>query len=114
MIYRNLHLRQKYIFGDTLRKFLWKLNIRIIDSVCVLNSMPKSVYFMLFFAVDKTSSFVTLNPAVNCNRLDFSTRGAYLYSIHISLISFQKNIKDLTKWRPIGLLLHFFFSWLIL
>ena len=39
----------------------------VIDSVCLFNSTPKSVYFMLYFkcfAMDKIASFVTLNPAV--------------------------------------------------
>ena len=67
MIYRNLHYCQKGSFDDILRKFdaNWTF---IIDSVCLLGSMPKiGIHFMMFvkcFDVDNIASFVTLNPVV--------------------------------------------------
>ena len=40
IIYRNLHYRQKYSFGDILKKF--DGNYRFVkDPVCLLNSTPK-------------------------------------------------------------------------
>ena len=57
-IYIHLQYSQKYSFGDILRKFdvYWT---RLLNSACLLNSTPKSVYFMLYFkyfVVDKIAS----------------------------------------------------------
>ena len=65
IIYRNLHYRQKNSFGDILRKFDGNWTY-VIDSVCLLNTTPKSVYLMLYLLCRRqNASFVTLNPVVN-------------------------------------------------
>ena len=66
MIYRNLHYRQKYSFGDNLRKFDGNWTF-IIDSVCLLSSTPNIGIFhaeLQMLRRGQITNFVTLNPMV--------------------------------------------------